>query len=235
MGMIKAVFFDFDGTLVDYDSVLGRACEMAALTLKNILRGKGIEVSYNILLDLVFSVERRYAKTTLVDRNEWWKIILRELNIPTTLSSEELNRVTLAYWSEIMKAKPFSNVEYTLKYLKSKGYKLGIITNTDGLHSMKRTRIKRSGLMGYFDLVIVAGEDTEKQKPDPEPFLKAVKEFNLTPSECVMVGDTLSSDIEGAKRVGLITVYIRRGRLRTDSESIADYVIDDIVELTRLL
>lgn len=231
--MVKAIFFDFDGTLVDYYSVLDKACNRASIELQRILKEKGASVDVKELLNLVYNVEHRYSKTPLVNRDEWWKIILKELKINITLSREELRSITLTYWSEMMKAPPYPNVEFTLNYLKSKGYKLGIITNTDGLPSMKRRRIKESGLMEFFDLIIVAGEDTEKQKPDVEPFIKAAKDLNLRPQECVMVGDTLHSDIVGAKNAGYITVYLRGREAKVD-ESIPDYIINDIIELTRI-
>ncbi len=232
--MIKAVFFDFDGTLIDYNSMLQQACESAARKLHNILKSKGVHVDFKEILSKVYDAESRYAKTEFVNRDIWWIKILEELGINVSLAEGEAREITLAYWNEMMKAKPYKNVKYTLEYLKSKGYKLGIITNTDGLHSMKRKRIEKSGLAGFFDLVIVAGEDTEKQKPNVEPFLKAARLFKLKPNECMMVGDTLSSDILGAKKAGFITVYLK-GREHNVSSAVADYVIDDIIELTKIL
>jgi putative hydrolase of the HAD superfamily len=120
-----------------------------------------------------------------------------------------------------------------LRHLRSLGFKLALVTDTDGTPGLKRTRISSMPILRFFDSVVVAGEDTLRPKPDPEPFLLAASQLGVGPSECVVVGDKPYTDIRGGKAAGMLTVRVFRRRWR--DEEPADYTIESLGELLDLL
>ena len=84
--------------------------------------------------------------------------------------------MTAEYWS--MYARGMSLYPDTLpalRILKSRGYKLGLVTDTDGTKNFKRRRISKLGLLKEFDAIVIAGEDTREVKPDPSGYLRGKK------------------------------------------------------------
>lgn len=57
---------------------------------------------------------------------------------------------------------------------------------------------------------IVCSYEERRAKPDPEIFLTACRRFNVKPEDCLMIGDNVSADIEGALRVGMKAALIDR-------------------------
>jgi phosphoglycolate phosphatase-like HAD superfamily hydrolase len=69
--------------------------------------------------------------------------------------------------------------------------------------------LEQHGLRNYFKLVVSA-LTAERIKPHPAPILHAVNALNLTPAECVMVGDTYVDMVAGRK-AGTQTVGVLCG------------------------
>lgn len=72
-------------------------------------------------------------------------------------------------------------------------YQLAILTN--GPSNAQWEKINRLHLTKYFDVILVSG-DLPWEKPDPNIFYAACNHLGSAPSECVMVGDKLETDIQ---------------------------------------
>lgn len=118
----------------------------------------------------------------------------------------------------------YDTVFETVKQLHEKGYKLAIVTTKRG--ETARMGLKLTGLDQFFD-VIVAIDDVQKVKPDPEPLLKALDALNSSPEKAIMVGDS-QYDILGGKNTGTKTAGVAwtiKGR-----EFLAEYGPDVMLE-----
>jgi putative hydrolase of the HAD superfamily len=87
---------------------------------------------------------------------------------------------------------PYPGVKETLTELKQRGFKLGVVS--DGLRLKAWMRLNEAGFDSYFDAVVTY-EDTGKQKPAREPFLRVCYELKVAAQECLMVGDWLERDV----------------------------------------
>ena len=116
--------------------------------------------------------------------------------------------------------KPYPGVLETLRELKRQGYKLGVVS--DGVRLKARMRLNEAGLDGYFDAVVTY-EDTGKQKPAREPFLRICDELGVNPEECLMVGDWPERDVQGGRLAGMKTCLAKYGQMH---ETKADYQIE---------
>lgn len=106
----------------------------------------------------------------------------------------------------------FPYTKRTLKTLREKSYKLGLISNThwripEGL----REEFER-----LFDVVTLSYEHG-LAKPHPSIFVATLSELRVDAGDCLHVGDDPIADIRGAKDVGMKTAFIQRGRMKTDA------------------
>ena len=94
-------------------------------------------------------------------------------------------------------------------------------------------RLNSAGIDDLFD-VVVTHDDTGKNKPSKEPFLKACKDLDVKPEECLMVGDWPERDIQGAKDVGMKTCWAKYGK-NPQQKHEADYIINSIKQIIEVL
>ncbi|MFM1903294.1 MAG: hypothetical protein RLZZ440_1194 [Planctomycetota bacterium] len=78
---------------------------------------------------------------------------------------------------------------------------------TGGYQAVCRRILERVGILDAFD-TIVASEDTERHKPDPDPFLEAARRLGARPERCVVWEDS-GLGIEAARRAGMAWVDVR--------------------------
>ena len=78
---------------------------------------------------------------------------------------------------------------------------------TGGYRDVCRQILERVGIADCFD-TIVASEDTDRHKPEPDPFLEAACRLNARPERCVVWEDS-DLGIEGARRAGMHWIDVR--------------------------
>jgi 2-haloalkanoic acid dehalogenase type II len=100
------------------------------------------------------------------------------------------------------------DVVEVLDELKSRNYRLGIISNA-GDDADVQAIVDNAGIQGYFD-VILSSAAYGIRKPDPRIFFHVLDRWNIAPSKVAMVGDTLDADILGAKNIGMFSIWITR-------------------------
>ena len=83
---------------------------------------------------------------------------------------------------------------------------------------------------------VVCSEDARCYKPDAAIFQRAATLLGVDPARCIHVGDSLHSDVHGAKQLGITTAWVQRvSRIHDIGTAEADHVIADLSDLTRLL
>jgi putative hydrolase of the HAD superfamily len=92
----------------------------------------------------------------------------------------------------------------TLSFLKSRGKKIGLISNAD---NTELAEWNKSPIAKCFDSTILSFE-VGLVKPDKEIYELSLKMLNSSAEESVFVGDGGSSELEGAKKCGLSTVMV---------------------------
>jgi len=129
---------------------------------------------------------------------------------------------------------PFDDALDTLKILKERGYKLGVIANQSAGTAQ---RLENWGLLQYFD-VVAASAELGVAKPNKLIYEKAFEIAKCQPHNSVMVGDRLDNDIIPAKALGMRTAWIRKGLSRYQhidlGNNIVDWVIDNLFDLTEI-
>lgn len=114
----------------------------------------------------------------------------------------------------------FEDTVSTLTALKERGYTLGIVTNRHygGLPFQKD--IREMGFLNYFDADHMAiSADLGVRKPNPAIFLHALDGLGFTPHDAAMVGDSLSADVGGAKRLHLFSIWMPKSHLLAEAKA----------------
>jgi HAD superfamily (subfamily IA) hydrolase, TIGR02254 len=117
----------------------------------------------------------------------------------------------------------------TLSLLKERGYRLFLITN--GYREVQRGRLEDAALLPFFEQVFIS-QELGVSKPDPAFFHYIDKRLSYDKKEALIIGDSLSSDIELGLRVGIDTCFVNRKHIATDKPK---FQIESIVELLSLL
>ncbi|MCM3768704.1 HAD family hydrolase [Neobacillus niacini] len=119
----------------------------------------------------------------------------------------------------------------TLDALKG-NYQLLLLTN--GSPDLQNTKLTITPeLAPYFDHIVISG-DYGRGKPDPGIFEHALSQIGLQKEDVIMVGDNLMTDILGANRAGIKSVWINRHN-KERNEIIPTYEIHHLQELFAIL
>lgn len=117
--------------------------------------------------------------------------------------SEDIIEGWMIHNSKEIKDEIADGVIELFEYLKQNNKQITILTGW--FSGTQIERLKRTGLFKYIDK-IVSGDDA--MKPDLESFELAIKPFDK--SKCIMIGDSITSDVDGAKNAGIDYYHISK-------------------------
>lgn len=233
----KAIFFDLDETLLDdtssYHRSVSLVCEELARSVPA-LSLDGLFASYRLQseaywLEVAESVMNGTRDGQSV-RLEGWRRALRACNC----EDESFVAVALASYTKhrLETYSLFEDARGLLEWLPAR-LPVGVITN--GSSDTQWEKIRRLGLDAVTKANLVSG-DIGAAKPDPVIFRHALDRLGVMPHDAWHVGDSLMSDVGGAKSAGLTAVWLNRaGTARPDDAPVPHYEIRSLAELRTLL
>ena len=112
-----------------------------------------------------------------------------------------------------------------LRALRSWGRGVWLLSNAQAIFT--RQELKQLRLDGLFDGVYLSS-DYGCKKPDPRFFEVLLSQQSIDPAGAVMIGNDGVCDIEGARAVGLSTIYIRSNLSPREPLPDADYVLEQM-------
>lgn len=156
------------------------------------------------------------------------------------LSDEELHIAEHAYMSGgQLYARPIPDAVSTLETITSRGYPIGLISNTLWEGIGHQYDLMYYGLWRYFDFALFSSDELA-WKPFSTIFERAVKRMKLSPKEVVYVGDNLYFDVYGAQQAGLKAVWIEQPQKWVPpnldvNDIIPDFTVKTLSELLSVL
>jgi putative hydrolase of the HAD superfamily len=227
------VVFDLDNTLIQSKKGARQGLRTVATILAKRLNHEGLRYSEaNLFRRLRLIDLEMHGRKFLYNRNVWWETLLREIGA-FKIRGPWIHQITLRYWKTYARKSPlFSDTMTTLHRIKKAGYRIAMVSDSDGTPGMKMKRIRRQPFLKYLEEIVVAGEDTPDVKPSTAPFKLVANRLGLRMKDCVYVGDNPNTDIRGAKSAGMLMILIKR---RGPKGGRPDYLVRSLSDAARLL
>ena len=225
--MVEFLFLDLDDTILDFHKA-------EHIALSKTFRSFGLEPTQEVL--------DRYS---IINRAHWQRLERKEL----TREQVVVGRFATLFQERDIQADPVEvaakyedflsqghyflpGAEDALKRLSSK-YKLYLASN--GTAKVQAGRLESSGIGQYFEEIFVS-QDMGANKPDKVYFDRCGEKIpGYDPSKAMMVGDSLTSDIQGGINAGMRTVWVNARGETPPAHIIPDYEIKALSQLEELL
>lgn len=203
--MIKGIIYDLDGTLINEDQI-NNGLIYSYEHNKAYLPNKTLEQFLNANSKAFLVLLKQYKAR---------KILLSQFGILIWFTTLEILRISPkpplvnnlynSLQDYVINNTILNNgVLEVLNYLKSKGYKIGILSN--GLFSERINRINKVKIEEFID-VLVTSDFVGKDKPALEPFEYILTKMNLNNNEVLFVGNSPQEDIGGAHNAQIRNIY----------------------------
>lgn len=223
----KWLLFDADGTLFDYDqaevSALEQTFEYFQLRYELTYRQSYQRINHQLWLD--FEKGWVTAQTLRVKRFE---LLFAELGMRFDCEAfSERYLVHLAKGTNLI-----DGADQIIRVLR-RHYNLGLITN--GLKEVQRPRLAQSVLRDSF-AVFVISDEVGVAKPDRAIFDVAFQKMGHPPRDQVLlIGDSLTSDIQGGNNYGIDTCWFNPTRAPRKDGFVITYEVSRLADLIPIL
>ena len=224
----KFLLFDLDHTLLDFD-----AAEDVALS--QLLNEEGVEdiqayKNYYVPMNKTLWKDLELKKITKQELvNTRFAKLFAHFGI-------EKDGAYLAERYQFFLSKQgqiFPGVEDLLKKLIHQGFELYAATN--GITYIQTGRLEQSGIAPYFKEIFIS-EQLHTQKPDAAFYEKiGARISNFDKKNALMIGDSLSADIQGGNNAGIDTVWYNPDHLENNTQAQPTYEVDSYQALLELL
>ena len=222
----KWLLFDADGTLFDFDRAEAMALQNTFVQLGRPFEEQYLteyrQINHQIWLD--FEQGRIDSEELKARRFQMLFEVISFDYAPLDFSAKYL--ANLAQGTFLL-----DGAEETVRVLSSQ-FNLALITN--GLKTVQRPRLEKSSIKPYFQAVIIS-EEVGAAKPDPQIFDIAFARMNHpAKNEVLIIGDSLSSDIQGGQNYGIDTCWFNP-ESRPNGHAQSTFEIQKLAELAMIL
>ncbi len=231
--MIKAVFIDIDDTLLDFEPTCAAAMREG---FEKFGIGPYNEGMVSALLDVTA---------------EMWKQIEKEEITYEFLLKERYNRVFKRLginfdgkiFEDFFRAFLFESaieVEGAKDFLEYLNGKYILCTASNGPHAQQINRLKNADMLKYFTHCFIS-ESVGASKPSEDFFSYAINKLNegreekILPCEIMMIGDSLTSDMTGAKNSGLVSCFLDRKHTGDTRGLKVDHIVQSLKDIFEIL
>jgi putative hydrolase of the HAD superfamily len=209
------ILFDAGGTLVFPDQ------DFLIETAKNC----GISLTHKQLFDgyhrLIYRLDWQVYNAGIPPRDPWpngYVAALFEygLNIHRTNIDVLTKLVNIRHKKKSLWTFTFPWIREILVFLKAEGYRMSVVSNSDG--GVKKV-FQDLDLSQYFEYIF-ASQDFRIEKPDPKIFKAAINTIEIDPADVIFVGDIFNVDVKGANLAGIGAIHLDPLQLYNDISGI---------------
>ncbi|WP_456368586.1 TIGR02253 family HAD-type hydrolase [Thermococcus sp.] len=228
---MKAVFFDFVGTLITKEG----ENETHLNIIREVLRRTGADLNaeevwkaYEEESSKIFSeLAGKEAKKIREVDTEALRCVAERYGFAVPEDFWEISLEMHARYGKL-----FPDAVETIKALKKMGLHIGIITDSD--NDYIRAHLEALGIYDLFDS-ITTSEEAGYFKPHPRPFLLALEKAGIKPEEALYVGDNPAKDCVGAKNVGMLSVLLDPKGEKRELWANCDFVVSKLGEVVEIV
>ena len=212
---VKAVLFDLDNTLYEYEKCNNAGLD-AVFTSLSLMFNKPKETVKEIFHDSREQVKMR-LKNTASSHSRFLYFQKTIESLKGTTDIELTQRIHNLYWDAYLnQMKLYVGVIDFFKQLKDAGIKIVIASNLTTEIQFKK--LIHLSIDKYIDFVVTS-EEAGQDKPGEPVFLLALEKLGLPKEEIVLIGDEPGADIQGAKTFGIKCILVNNGNFKDVIES----------------
>lgn len=224
----RAIFFDADGTLFDYEAAEREAFARTAEAFGFGVRLEEAHAAYRVHNGDVWRELERGEITQDDLKAERFRRMLRAMDADDAPAAE-ISPYYLDRLSEQTQLLPGAE-----EAVRTAGEKHTLVLVTNGLTTVQRRRFAAAPITRHFRRILIS-EELGVAKPDPTIFYPALAAFSLQPADVLLVGDSISSDMTAAHNAGMDFCWIN-----PDGDSVppglsATYDLRSVVEFSNLI
>jgi len=244
---LKGVLFDYGGVIEDLQRN-SDLLDRGVLELKKLLEEWGIVIELNLLAKMLQSGQKRYEDW--YQNNDfrepgiiklWTDFLLLDIKdqIEKVLDEERADNLSSIYEYYSYKRRVREKIRSVIGKLYLAGYSLGVVSNTMS-KSLIPERLKMFNVERFFTTITLSIE-CGYRKPNPSIFYHALREMDLKPQQCVMIGDTISRDVLGGKKAGIGKVVLMKSGITKEKDNgfgeevLPDATINNLDEIFEIL
>ena len=209
MAQIQAILFDIGETLLNFGKVDAAGLFREGTSLAyDFLKKLGAPVgSFKIYLfrhSLAIRLHLLFSKIRGRDFDSYEMLKKMEIRRGTRLNQQQWIDYAKCWYEPLRKiARVEPDIIETLKKLKGKKLKLGVLSNTFINASTLDRHLAQLGLLEFFEVRVYSYEYPFR-KPDKRIFLDAAKKLNTEPENILFVGDRIDTDINGSAAAAML-------------------------------
>lgn len=229
--MIKAVFFDFVGTLLSKESETVTHLKI----MEEVVKKANAQIEPKKLLE-------EYEALTKEKFNQLAGKPYKPIRIIDAEAMNELGKkygfkVPENFWEIHLKmhqqyGKLYDEALETLKALKEKGLHVGMITDSD--NDYLKAHLEALGILKLFNS-ITTSEEAGFFKPHPKMFEIALKKAGVKGEEAVYVGDNPKKDCVGARQVDIMSILFDKTGEKREQWGECEFIISDLREVLTIV
>lgn len=220
MDKLKVMFFDMGNTLLHFHR--GKTDDEKDIQglkyLTEYLNKLNPQITFNEVRENFFEGWMEGIKDRKIMNIEYpiegfLNSFLKKYNLELSLN-ECIDAINLFYTEYREQVYFEEDILDTLRYIRKRGYKIGVISNTCYYDDVMKECFKKAGIYDLIDNFIFS-YSLQIGKPNIEIFNIAIDKMNINPSEAVMIGDNLEKDIKPALKLGMKTIWLNTNNNKT--------------------
>jgi 2-haloacid dehalogenase/putative hydrolase of the HAD superfamily len=224
---IKAVFFDIDNTLLDFDKCAVYAIEQAFNDCGLKFDNSYSEVFFKINKGLWLDIEKKVITFEQLQKIRFNKVF-EALNISYD------GTITEARFRYHLKDAHFV-VDGAVELVEYLAQKYDLYVASNAVYFQQLRRLENAGMLKYFKQVFVS-ENIGFSKPTKEFFSKCFEKVeNASAEQTVMIGDSLTADILGATNFGMKSIWFNIEKKSVPDNVTADYIVSELLQIKKIL
>lgn len=222
---ITKVFIDLDNTLLDFNES-AKECIKIAFGEQDLPFDENTFPTFKSINDeLWLKIERGELDRVGLHKIRF-NLVLDALNLKGDGPYIEKRFREILFYTAV----PVKNSLEILKYLSEK-YEIYAASNA--IYLQQVNRLTKTGMINYFKDLFIS-EKIGFTKPSKEFFDACMQGANANAKNTIMIGDSLSADINGAKEYGLTTIWYNHNGQCVE-QNCADYIVNDLIEIKKIL
>ena len=224
------VTFDFHQTLVSCDAWFDLEVRRLPRAFLEWRHGEGRDGGGDVVLAAADEAYRRLRQQVIADGRELTAeqcvaVVLAEIEVAAG-DDEIAEGVEVLMRSVLPEAQPVPGAPEAVRDLAAAGVRLGVVSSAVH-HAFLEWSLERLGLLEGFDRIVTSAS-AGFYKSRPEIYWHAAAALATEPGAVIHVGDSFRFDVQGARRAGMRTVWLRREGAEAGEGEPPDLTLTDL-------